>query len=339
MISIECFNGLPEKYESFLVERYDSFMTTCRYVEINHPTCDFYYMLVYKSNTLVDVLIFGNKGNTSKCMNMLVEIDEDIITKCIKSIFERYPNIKRIQIDASYKSYSLKKSFLYSSCNDHIINLPSTMDEYYSELGCKTRKHIKQRNAKLLKEFSNVSFTVKSRTEIKQKTINKIILMNIDRMIHKGIIPGKSDSDKNHYFQYSQHYGCVASIEINGIMVAGCIASILNKRIYLIVIAHDNNYSKYHVGELCMTYMIQTSIEMGLTKAHFLWGENEYKARLLANPYPLFSYFVYRNYSVNYVCCRLKAAYSRIVVCFRLSKCSKPLRDIIKKFRKRKCHS
>lgn len=62
MISIECIKGLPLQYESFLRERYDSYITTYRYVEVYYPTCEVHYMLVYEGGILIDLLISGNGG-------------------------------------------------------------------------------------------------------------------------------------------------------------------------------------------------------------------------------------------------------------------------------------
>ena len=99
-------------------------------------------------------------------------------------------------------------------------------------------------------------------------------------MIQKGIVPAKEIEEKNNFYKYSLHYGCVAYIEIDAEIVAGCICTILNKRIFLQVIYHDSNYSKYNVGQLCAVNLIQTSIEKELLYFHFLWAENDYKKKI-----------------------------------------------------------
>jgi hypothetical protein len=335
MIAIECFKGLPIEYESFLIEKYDSYFTTCRYIEVYYPAYDINYMLVSENGKLIELIVFGNNENTSSCFNLLVNIDQDIITKCIKKIFEIYPSTQKIKIDASYKKYTFKKAILYSSCNDHILSLPTTMDDYYLELGHHIRKHIKNHKVKLLRDYPSVRFVTKYGVEIEEVVINKIIQLNQERMKQKGIIFGEENHVRNKIYQYSQHYGCVAYIEIDGVIVAGFIATILNKRIFGEVIAHDNNFNKYNPGEMCTIYLIQTAIEKGMSTFHFLWGENEFKDRLLAKPRPLFSYFIYRTYSLNYISCRVKSSFYRFLISVRLSKFAKPFRDVIKSFRKR----
>ena len=334
MISIECFKGLPIEYESFLIEKYDSFITTCRYIEVYYPTYDINYMLVYKNNNLIEILVFGNKGNASTCFNSLVDIEQNIVTEFTQKIFEIYPFIKKIEIVASYKNYFLNKSFLIYKSDDHILDLPSTIDEYYMGLGRSTRDNIRKYKVRLLRDYPQVKYVYKFGVEIEKYIIDKIIQLHYDRMKRKGIIYKIDNTRNNNYYKYSQHYGCVTYLEIDGVIVAGCISTVLNKGIFAHVIAHDNNFSKYNVGEVCMFYLIQTSIEKRMKIFHFLWGENEYKKRFMAKPHLLFSYYIYRTYSLNYVYDKVKITFTNILISFQHSKFSKPLRNAIKFYRK-----
>ena len=336
MISIECNKGLPFEYESFLIERYDSFITTCRYVEVYYPTYDLNYMLVYRDGSLIELLLLGNKGTTTACFNALVKLDPDIMEICLKKIFEVYPQIRKIKIDASYVNYKLRNSVLFYKSDDHILNLPFALDVYTAKLGSKTRKHLKARNAKLVTEFSSVSFVTKFGTEIEEGIVDKIIHLNSDRMKHKGKKHGIDNNYKKNIYNYSQYYGCVVYLELDGEIVAGCIASIINKTIFLHVIAHDNNYSKYNVGEVCVFNLIQTSIDMGLTKLHFLWGFSELKRRLLAKPHLLYSYYVFKNNSPAYWIERLKLGLSQSIDSFKQQRIADYLRRLIQSFRKKK---
>ncbi len=336
MLKVEYYKELPTEYEPFLVERYDSFLTNCRYIEIYTPNYDLNFMCVYQDDKLIDLLIFGNQGDTSTCLNSLVDIDQEIVSACSNKIFEIYPFIKKIVIAASYKNYLLKKSFLFDTTNDFIIRLPHTMDEYFKKLGTKTRQHLKNYKSRLLREIPSVKFVTKYKDEIEEGMIHKIIEMNISRMIQKGIVPAKEIEEKNNFYRYSLHYGCVAYIEIDGEIVAGCISTILNKRIFLQVISHDSRYSKYNVGQLCAVYLIQTAIEKGLLSFHFLWGENDYKKRLSAIPHIMFSYCIYRKYSLEFYYQKVKSRIFRFLIDFRLSKYSKPIRYAIKYYRRKK---
>jgi len=336
MITIECFEGLPLEHESFLIEKYDSFMTTCRYLEIYHSTCDIKYVLIYENSILLDLFIFENVGNTTTCFNSLVEIDQNIVLKFLEYIFDNFPFIQKIKIIASYKEYSFKNTVLFSKWNDHIIDLPASMNDYFLELGYHTRKNMKNRRVRLLRDYPNANFVVKFKTEIDAEIIDKILELSNERMKHKGIVFGKDKIAKMNTYKYSQYYGCVTYVEIEGMIAAGSISTMLNKRIFAHVIAHDESFSKYNLGETCMGYLIQTSIDKGMTSFNLSWGENEYKSRLLAKPHMLFSYNIYRAYSLDYLLSEIKSICSEIIKGFRLSKYSLPIRNAIKSYRIKK---
>ncbi|MDP4238375.1 MAG: GNAT family N-acetyltransferase [Bacteroidota bacterium] len=335
MISIECFNGLPIEHESFLIERYNSFFTTCRYLELYYTAFDINYMLVYKNSDLIELLIFGNKGDTSTCFNLLAKIDQDIMLECTKRLLEAYPSVQKIEIVASYKNYALKRSFLTSTFDDYILNLPATMDDYYLGLGRSTRQTIKNRKVRLLRDYPDVNFVTKQGTEIEESIIDSIIRLNTERMIQKGIVPGRNNTDKHNIYSYSQHYGYVVYLEIDGVMAAGAISYILNKKIYGHLIAHDNNFSRYNLGEICAFYLIQSSIEKGLSALHLLWGKSDLKKRLLAKPHLLFSYVIYRSYSLGYIFNKAKTTVLLIMIRIEQSDFIKPLRNAIKGYRRK----
>lgn len=326
-------------YESFLAEKYDSFMTLCPYIEIYFPTHDIYYLQVSEDGMLVDLIVFGNKGNSAVYFNSLTRVDQLTIETCNRYIFEKFPAIKTIKISATYNEYRLKKSFLSSKANDFIIDLPTTIDDFYAKLGKSTRKNIRNRNAALSRDYPQAKFVTKLGVDIEESLIGQIVQLSYERMKSKGIIPGKNHSDIHAFFLLAQRYGCVTYLEINGQVAAGSIAYIIHKRIFLYMIAHDNNFSTYDVGFLCNAYTIQVSIEKGLETAHFLWGENEHKVRLMAKPHPLYSYQVYRVYSLDFVLKKCQAIISRTIVIIRLSKYSKPLRNAIKSYRRRRINS
>jgi len=336
MISIECFKGLPVEYESFLIEKYGSYIATCRYIEIYYATYDVNHMLVYNNGNLTELLVFGNKGNTCICFNSLANLDKDIVPEFIKEIFEKYPVIKRIKIDASYQRYILKKSVLFFKSANHILNLPSTMDDYYLKLGSSTRQNVKNRKIRLLRDYPEVNFITKYGDEIDEVIIDKIIQMNIIKMKQMGKISGIDTTYRNNLFKYSQHYGCVAYIEVNGEIVAGSINTVINKGIFGHVTAYDTDFSKYNVGEICAFYLIQTSIEKGLTTFNFLWGESDLKRRLMAKPHLLFSYFVFRAYTFDYIFFKTHVFFSNVIISFKHSKYSKPLRNAIQFYRRKK---
>ena len=336
MVIFESFSGIPIDYESFLIEKYDSFITTCRYIEVNHKDSEINYYTVTEDGKLKELLVYGNKGNTAKCFNSLTSIDQEIISEFTKKLFIKHPAVSKIEIIASYCQYNLDKSLLSFKSDDQILTLPSSMEEYFSKLNSHVRKNSKNRKVRFLKEFPTAKFETKYGSEIEKSTVDKIILLNNNRMQSKGIVPGIDTTFKDSIFRYSTYYGCVAYIEIDGEIVAGCIATLLNNKIFAHVIGHDNNYSKYNLGEMCFMYSIETAITKGLSTFHFLWGETEYKRRLLAKPHVLYFYSIYKSYSFDYLTDKVRFSIFTAKMNIQQSAISKPIRDAIKSYRKNK---
>jgi len=334
--SFEHFSGLPIDYEEFIIERYKSFITTCQYIKIYFPNYDYHYTLVKEGDNINEIFIYGIKENSCNCYNSLVSIDQDVIKQFAESIFINFPTLNKIKYAASYLSYNLKKSFLASTANDYILNLPSKMDDYYSNIGTTTRRHLKNYKSKLLRDYPNTRFVKKTGIEIKKELIDKIVQLSYRRMKSKGIIPGKDEKDAIDFYKYSQFYGQVSYIELDGVIIAGSISYLLNDRFFLFMIAHDNDFSKYNPGQLCIIFSVQEAIDMKMKTFHFLWGDNDYKVRLGANQKLISSYIFYKSYSFGFFVSKFKAGLSRFLLAARQSKYAKPLRDAIKGFRKNK---
>ena len=335
MISFKCFKGLPLDYESFLQEKYNSYITSCRYVEVYYATYDINYMLVYDNETLLELLLYGNTGDTTRCFNALVKLDQIIVEDFVNKIFEIHPFIKKVLIDASYKNYYLRKSILSFKSDDNILQLPTTMEEYYSKLSPGTRKKIRSQKVRLLKDYSEVKFVKKFGEEIDEKLIDTIMQLNYNKMKVKGVSQGndklsKNEISKNNLFRFTHHYGCVVYIEIDGEIVAGNISTIINKSLFGHVTAFNSNFCKYSVGEICLFYLIQTCIENGLSIFHFLWGQSNWKKKMQAEPYLLFSYLIFRTYSIDYLYSNIKVLNSKLLKSAKQSKLSKPFKVAIK---------
>ncbi len=334
-LSIEFYEGLPFDYEDFLIEKYKSFITNCRYISVYFPNEKHKYALAKTDGQITDIFVFGVDEDTCNCYNSLVDIASDVVDEFTKSVFEKFPTINRIKFSASYRKYDLAKSFLLSTANDYILDLPDSLDDYYLKLGTATRRHLKNYRARLLRDFPNAQFVVKQKNEIDESVINKIVQLSYSRMKSKGIIPGKTQKDVIDFYNFSQHYGLVTYIEVDGEIIAGSISYILSDHFFFFMIAHENKFSKYNPGQICIVNAIQTAIEMKLKTFHFLWGDNDYKMRFMAMPTPLTTYVFCRSYSLDFIMSKVKASLSIFLLNVRQSKLAKPLRDAIKNFRKK----
>lgn len=292
-------------------------------------------MLVHENDKLIDVLIYDINGDTATCLNSLAYLDQKIFRSFANHLFDSFPSIKKIEYPSSYNNYTLNKSVLTLRSDDYVISLPLTTDEYFQNLGSSTRSNIRKHKNKFLRDYPQANFITKIGSEIEKGIVDKIIQLNFERIKSKGEIPHSNHTHTNDFYKYSQYYGCVSYIEIDGLIVAGSIAFVLNKSIYSYFIAHDNNFSKYNAGQLGLIYLIQTSIEKGLSELHLLWGETDYKTRFLAKPRPMYSYIVYKTLSRHFITSKIKEMFSLVLYQFKRSKLAKPLKRVLKKFQKK----
>jgi hypothetical protein len=334
-IKIECFNGLPFDYESFLIDKYDSYVASCNYIEIFHKTENINHMLIYENDNLQEVIMFEIAGDTATCLNSLTFLNLNIFKLFTSHIFEKFLSIKKISYPSSYNDYSLDKSILWLRSDDYVLQLPITIDEYFQQLGSSTRSNVRKHKKKFFKDYPQAKFVTKIGNEIDENLIDKIIQLNFDRIKSKQEIPHVNHTHTNNYYKYSQFYGCVSYIEVDGVIVAGCIAYMSNKSIYSQFVAHDNNFSMYNAGQLCMIYLIQISIEKEFKEFHLLWGECEYKTRFLAKARPMYSYMVFKKFSSHYVLNKVKEAVFLITYKFKASKYASPLKSTLKNIRKK----
>ncbi len=335
MISTKCFDGLPHEYESFLIEKYDSFVTTCQYIEIFHPPTEAHYMLLYENELLQDIYIFDIRGNTAVCLNSLIHLNMSNTTAFKNELFAHYPEVTNIEFPSIYNDIFHDKSIITLRSDNYVIPLPDSMDGYFQQLGSSTRSNVRKHKRKFLNDYPNAKFVAKSGSEIDERMIDKIIRLNFERILSKNEVPHANHDDVNHHYNYSKHYGCVTYIELDGAIIAGCIAYTMHGSMYSYFLSHDNNYSKYNAGQLCMLFLIEVSIEKGFRDFHLLWGECEYKTRFLAKPRPLFSYKVFRSYSSSFFLSRIKEAISYMIYKIKISKFAVPIKNQVKKLRKK----
>ncbi len=329
MMTSEIHKGLPIDHEAFLMEKYNSYLTTCRYIEIYYPFHEYFYITFVEEGQLKDLIVFGNHMNAAYCFNSLVALDEDLIKEFTKLIFEKFPKLTKVKIDASYRTYDVEKSVMIFKSDNQILELPETVDEYLANLGSKKRKNIKNRMTRLLSDFKEVKFSIKKGDEISENLIEKIIQFNRSRMKTKGKVSGIDNVYKTNILKYARCYGCVGVLELDGKLIGGAIGTLINKDIFMHVIAYDESFSGYNVGEVCTFNMIQYAIENDWKNFHFLWGRNELKRRMMAENHDLFSYFIFRTYSPDYYIAKLKVAIKRREAALKNSSVFEPIKKKI----------
>ena len=81
----------------------------------------------------------------------------------------------------------------------------------------------------------------------------------------------------DYYLQSDRGVYIIPSYTFNSKVIAGKIFSIVENKLYLHVIAHDNELNDFNIVNLILQDKIQFAFENNTYKFHFVWGECEYK--------------------------------------------------------------
>lgn len=126
------------------------------------------------------------------------------------------------------------------------------------------------------------------------KTCEEIFELNKQRCESKGF----SATVHEEYIPAYYNMGGYVVYKINEHVVAGTLFLKYGEQMYLSVIAHDNSYGKYNIGNLVLLRTIELAIDSGLREFHFLWGRCDYKARFKSEQRNLYKIGIYKYWYV-----------------------------------------
>ena len=89
-------------------------------------------------------------------------------------------------------------------------------------------------------------------------------------------------------------WGGYVVYRINDQVAAGTLFCVCGNQMYLFVIAHDDSYRKYNLGNLVLLKTIERAIECNISEFHFLWGRCDYKARFKSEQMNLYKIEIYK---------------------------------------------
>jgi hypothetical protein len=285
--------------EQQLIDLYRVPYSDIRFIKIYDQIMneDIYKLFIYSLNTLKHILLFKNiNKNELHFLNSLINFTSEDIDAISNIIFYVFPNVKNIYFNRIFfeKNEKYNRYSFYETSNDMVLELPDSFEKYLGLLGSQTRKHLSyyQRRIKIDKSDFRLEFI--SDKNISFDIIHKIIELNRLRMISKGGVSGIDDISCNNIYRYAKLTGLLCICYIKDKIIGGTINYILNDNAFLHVIAHDNIYNKYNIGQIALITTIQYLIENNIAKYHMLWGETEYKYRFLCKKNILYNVTVFR---------------------------------------------
>jgi CelD/BcsL family acetyltransferase involved in cellulose biosynthesis len=291
-------NGIPPDVERHLENIYQNPFSLARHFEIFRAAQSFKAVLIWQGAAdPVHALAYAISGDEITVLNELVDIEPGQLQYAAGALFDRYPavstiNCNRLKAPAAAPGYPVRH---WRKSEDIAVELPASFEAYHGKLGKQTQKHIKYYLNRLNREQAGFEFQVAVSGQIDASVISRIIEMNRLRMEGKNIRSGYDRALEEKIGEFCGHCGLVSTIRIGEKIVAGAICYQVGSHGYLEAIAHDPEFDKYNIGQVCLYLTIKNMIEGGKSSFHMLWGEKEYKYRFLGVKQELYSLSVYRS--------------------------------------------
>jgi hypothetical protein len=252
-----------------------------------------------QDDEIKEIFLYARQEGRIQVINEQIRVDNDALNRFATTMFERYPDVDiisfhAIEAEASKPAFPSQR---FNCTNDITMPLPASVQEYYADLGKSTRKTLNQNGNRLQRRYASYEFKLCEGDEISEAQLREIIALNHLRMEGKSRTSAIDEEESANIIAFAKQCGLIGIIRIDGSIRAGAICYRIGKHFHLRVIGHDPQYNVYGLGMLCCYRTICECIARGGAEFHFMWGQEEYKYRLLGVQKELEHVVVYRSHT------------------------------------------
>jgi Acetyltransferase (GNAT) domain len=245
----------------------------------------------------VALFLFRCDGCEARVLNEGMRMNDAHLDRFAKDVFTQYPQIDVISLHAIHGAGSglSLPHWRFNCLEDIVLTLPRTAEDYLAHMGGATRSYIKRYLNKLRRDFPGHVHEILVGNDIDEQLVHDIIALNRARMDAKGKAFGIDAAELRRILYRVRECGMISVIRIDGRVCAGTVNYETGGNYFLDVIAHDPAYNDYRLGTLVCYLTICECIRRGGGEYHFLWGEHDYKYRLLGVRRDLDHLTIYRS--------------------------------------------
>jgi hypothetical protein len=289
---------LPPWMEQTLSDMYQSAFCVLEYFSLYKTYRNINALAIYTSESdPKHMLLYSIENNTVNVLNELFDIEQRYLQYFINFVFGKYPGVTAINLNRSKcqaGDFALP-SRAWRSSEDTVIELPETVAEYRSKLGKHTRSNLSNYHNRLKRVYDDFTFATSEVNQADPAVISRIIEMNKSRMRGKKIKSGYDGILEDRIINFSRKYGFTSTLSVGGKIVAGTIFYEVGNHCFLEAISHDPAHDNDRLGQVCLYLTIKHAIRKGRESFHLLWGEYDYKYRLLGVKQELHSFSLYQS--------------------------------------------
>lgn len=288
-------NEIPSFVKAEMERLYQNPFSSTAAEHVDSPDTSTY--VVCNSSIPVTIFLVRSEKRQVRVLNAAIKISTDEIYRFSNFIFTEYKSVttilfQSVRIDRIGLVFPSQQ---FNASEDIVLTLPRSAQAYLGRLGKSTRKYIKYHLNRPLRHFPTYRFKIYENEQIDERLIQDIIDLNTARMDGKNKVSTINETHRNWIIRIAKTYGFVGAATINGRICAGVICSRVGGNYFMHVIAHDPTYNEFRLGMLCCYLTIRETIARGGTEFHFLWGQSDYKYRLLGVQHDLENLVLYRS--------------------------------------------
>jgi hypothetical protein len=246
---------------------------------------------------LSTALLFHVSGPDVIVLNEQIVLGKEEIERFVQFVFEQNPCARRVLFPAISPHFQTLacpySATLWTS--DIVLSLPKTEAEYRASLGKSTRSSLKRYSNKIRKEHPSFQFEVIPSGRVDAALIDTLLSLNKARIEKRNQAADIGQNDTRCMQELLEKCGFVALIKIQNEIVAGAVNFQFGSNYFLHLLSHDSRFDRYGLGTLCCFLGICECIRRGGSEYHFLWGQYEYKYRLLGEQRDFAKLTIYRS--------------------------------------------
>jgi hypothetical protein len=290
-------NGIPAVIEAEMERMYENFFSSPARFKVYGEKTGIEAFVARKDNHTTSIIAFRRIKKKIVVLNEQIELAANEINHFSTHIFSRFKGANSIFFKAIKTDYCQLAHPNHSAyfTNDIVVTLPASEQAYLAELGKSTRENVKRYLKILKRDFPTFEFATHDKVEQCEESFHQIIDFNRSRMAGKDKISGLNQQETERLWKLVEVYGLVSTITIDGKVRAGTISYRVGSNYFVRVIAHDSDFSAYSLGILVTYLTICECIKRGGKEFHFLWGQEQYKFRLLGKQRDFDSLTIYRS--------------------------------------------
>ncbi len=287
-------HSLPDFIVAALDRLYGSMHSSARYFRLCEPGQPLPHAWVgWRRGEIVGALLFRIQRSRVKVLTEMLSIDSSVVDAFCRSAFGRYPQVSLIHFNAvQVVGPLLRWPSLSSECSeDHVIELPATVDMYRAGLGKSTRKTLNGYGNRIERELPGLQWHCVAGDAISFASLRSLVrqLQRFKResMQERGKRAAIDRRDTARLLLLARERGLIGMAMLNGRLVAGSVACRFGEHYVMLLSAADPSFAQLRLGFLACYWAICDCIRYQASACHLLWGRYEYKRQLLGQLRPL----------------------------------------------------